>query len=340
MLGLRKDETLVHLADRVVIATVTRVPVPNGIGRVIIDVEFQIERTVKGQSRSGVLKITVPYYVSPSAILASFNFPQFSPGERYAIFLSRRSVPLEFVHLRGLAVSALGSIEDITELRPLLPPTRAVHRDTAFGRVPVSIVCAADPPSVQARHEAHLTLQDVADGFGERDILDELGAAASVWNGIGNVVVFVGPHGRFPISFTRELPLHGAGLAVTDWVLDRTGTVIDSRITLYLANEAGSIPWSLETRPGHFDLRSTLAHEIGHLLGLKHSSTIGDLMEGSAARKGTRRVMTDNDRARLREVYPYGAAVPRRVIEHAGRQLLELAGGFIAGSAADASEDE
>jgi hypothetical protein len=337
MLGLRKDETLVHLADRVVIATVTRVPVPQGLGRMIIEVEFQIERAIKGRPGTGELKIPVPYYVSPAAILTSFNFPPFSPGERYAIFLSRRNVPLEFVHLRGLAVSTVASIDDVTELRPLLPPARAGQRDTAFGRVPVSIVCAADPPTVQARHEAHLTLEHLPDHFDEREVLDELGASAAVWNGIGNVVVFVGPHGRFPVSFTRELPLHGAGLAVTDWVLDRQGTVIDARITLYLSNEAGPIPWSMEPKPGHFDLRSTLAHEIGHLLGLKHSSTIGDLMEGSAARKGARRVMTENDRTRLRDVYPFGAGVPRRVIEQAGRQLLELAGGILTGSAADSS---
>jgi hypothetical protein len=61
-------------------------------------------------------------------------------------------------------------------------------------------------------------------------------------------------------------------------------------------------------------------------------------MEGSAARKGTRRVMTENDRSRLREVYPFGAGIPRRVIERAGRQLLELAGGILAGSAADSSD--
>jgi hypothetical protein len=328
MLGLRKDETLVHLAERVVIATVTYVPVPKGLGRVVVDVEFQVERVLKGVPQAGALRIPVPYFVSPSAIFASFNFPQFSPGERYAIFISRRGIPLEFVHLRGLAVSALASIDDVTELRPLLPPARPGARDTAFGRVPISIVCATEPPEVQARHEAHLVLESVPEGFEARVLTDELGAAAATWNGIGNVVVFVGPHGRFPVSFTREIPLHGAGLAVTDWVLDRQGTMVDARITLYLTNEAGPIPWSLSTQPGHFDLRSTLAHEIGHLLGLKHSSAIGDLMEGSAARKGVRRTMTDNDRTRLRDVYPFGAGVSRQVMEQAGHQLLQLAHGL------------
>jgi hypothetical protein len=47
--------------------------------------------------------------------------------------------------------------------------------------------------------------------------------------------------------------------------------------------------------------------------------------------------MTENDRTRLRDVYPFGAGVPRRVIEQAGRQLLELAGGILTGSAADSS---
>jgi hypothetical protein len=51
-------------------------------------------------------------------------------------------------------------------------------------------------------------------------------------------------------------------------------------------------------------------------------------MEGSAARKGLRRTMTENDRARVREVYPFGAGIPRRAIEQAGHQLLRLASGW------------
>lgn len=324
MLALRKDETLVHLAERVLIATVVKVPVPRTLGRCVLEVEFQVERAFKGYTNRGLLKIPVPYHVSPSSIMPSFNFPHFSPGERYAIFLSRRGVPIEFVHLRGIPASEFRSIDNITELRPLMPPARTGTRDGAFGRVPVGVVCSTYPMSVQVRHEAHLVVTDVPNTLDARAVIEEFGAAAAMWNGIANIVVFVGPHGRFQISFTNELPLHGSGLAVTDWQLDRKGVIVDAQITLYLANEAGPIPWSLTPQPGHFDLRSTVAHEIGHLLGLRHSSVVGDLMEGSAARKGLRRTMTENDRARLREVYPFGHIVPE-LMDQAGKSLVRLA---------------
>lgn len=68
-----------------------------------------------------------------------------------------------------------------------------------------------------------------------------------------------------------------------------------------------------------------MAHEIGHVLGLRHSSTIGDLMEGSAARKGVRRTMTENDRLRLREVYPFGRGMSPDLVEQASRSLAHLA---------------
>jgi hypothetical protein len=48
-------------------------------------------------------------------------------------------------------------------------------------------------------------------------------------------------------------------------------------------------------------------------------------MEGSAARKGVRRAMTENDRARLREVYPHGAGLAPDALEQAGRSLVQLA---------------
>jgi hypothetical protein len=325
MLALRKDETLVHLSSSVVVATVLKVPVPRALGLCIVEVEFQVDRALKGQRSRGLLRVPVPYLVSPSGILPSFNFPPFSPGERYAIFLSPRDVPLEFVHLRGLSGEGVRSIEGVTDLRPLLPPARVGVRDAAFGRAPVSVVCAGEPASVDVRHEAHLVIENGPEGIHAHELREELGSAAAMWNGLGNVVVFVGPHGRFPISFSRERPLHGSGLAATDWQLDRHGTIVDARITIYEANEGGPIPWSVDTQPGAFDLRSTVAHEIGHVLGLRHSSRIGDLMEGSAARKGLRRSMTEGDRERMAAIYPFGQSLRAARLEHAGARLVRLA---------------
>jgi hypothetical protein len=61
---------------------------------------------------------------------------------------------------------------------------------------------------------------------------------------------------------------------------------------------------------GTFDLESTLTHEIGHLLGLKHSAVLGATMAESFARNGTRgivdfgpRTLSESDIAAIRDIY-------------------------------------
>ncbi len=61
---------------------------------------------------------------------------------------------------------------------------------------------------------------------------------------------------------------------------------------------------------GTFDLESTLTHEIGHLLGLRHSSVLGATMSGSLPKNGTfgladlaLRSLAESDVAAIRELY-------------------------------------
>ncbi len=61
---------------------------------------------------------------------------------------------------------------------------------------------------------------------------------------------------------------------------------------------------------GTFDLESTLTHEIGHLLGLRHSCVLGARMSGSLAKNGTlgladlaTRSLAENDISAIRELY-------------------------------------
>ena len=61
---------------------------------------------------------------------------------------------------------------------------------------------------------------------------------------------------------------------------------------------------------GTFDLESTLTHEIGHLLGLRHSDVLGSTMSDSLAKNGTfgladlaARSLSDSDISAVRELY-------------------------------------
>ncbi|HEX6622738.1 MAG TPA: matrixin family metalloprotease [Pyrinomonadaceae bacterium] len=68
--------------------------------------------------------------------------------------------------------------------------------------------------------------------------------------------------------------------------------------------------FSTDGTPDTFDLETTFAHEIGHVLGLEHSGLAGALMQPRQTRNGTfdlaairRRVLSDDDRAGLRAIY-------------------------------------
>src|ERR1044072_802231 len=95
-----------------------------------------------------------------------------------------------------------------------------------------------------------------------------------------------------------------------------TGAISEADIVInpYPFSETGAaLQFSTDGTPGTYDLESTMAHEIGHLLGLNHSRAMGATMQASQALNGTyglpaitERKLSDSDEAAIRGLYGAG----------------------------------
>ena len=114
-----------------------------------------------------------------------------------------------------------------------------------------------------------------------------------------------------------------------------TGEINEADIVInpYPYSETGAaLQFSTDGTPGTYDLESTLAHEIGHLLGLSHSHVIGATMQASQALNGTyglpaitERTLSDADQAAARSLYgprEKTGSIEGRILSSVGGSLL------------------
>ena len=114
-----------------------------------------------------------------------------------------------------------------------------------------------------------------------------------------------------------------------------TGEISEADIVInpYPYSETGAaLQFSTDGTPGTYDLESTLAHEIGHLLGLNHSHVIGATMQASQALNGTyglpaitERTLSDADQAAARSLYgprEKTGSIDGRILSSIGGNLL------------------
>jgi matrixin len=92
-----------------------------------------------------------------------------------------------------------------------------------------------------------------------------------------------------------------------------TGEISEADIAInpfpYSAEDV-PLQFSTDATPGTYDLESTFAHEIGHLLGLSHSAVIASTMQASQGLNGTyglpaltERTLSEADRTTARALY-------------------------------------
>ena len=142
----------------------------------------------------------------------------------------------------------------------------------------------------------------VADLDIQIDFSDKLSVSPSGVSGDGVSLITIAQSPENVLLFSKD-PL--ATSAKTRVFYSGKGFITEGDIVLNPFQQ-----FSTDGTFGTFDLESALTHEIGHLLGLRHSSVLGATMSDSLSKNGTfgladfgARTLAENDIAAVRELY-------------------------------------
>jgi hypothetical protein len=121
-----------------------------------------------------------------------------------------------------------------------------------------------------------------------------------------------------------------------------TGEISEADIVINpfpYSDQGELLQFSTDGTTGTYDLESTIAHEIGHLLGLNHSAVVGATMNPAQGLNGTygltaqtERTLSDVDLAAARHLYgpcENPASVKGRILNSVQGSLLSAAGAHV-----------
>ena len=150
--------------------------------------------------------------------------------------------------------------------------------------------------------------ENVADIEFQIDTADKQSVSSAGSAGVGVSVITVAQSAENILFFGSDAQSVSAKTRV---FYNRRGFITEADIVLNPFQQ-----FSTDGTFGTFDLQSTLTHEIGHLLGLRHSGVMGAVMSENLAKVGAlgfvdlgTRVLTESDIAAVRDLYGTGEAM-------------------------------
>ena len=242
-----------------------------------------------------------------------------------------RNIILTLLTLAALTASAFGSVvsgapgrADIQRLR-WKGRTVRIDVSTSLTRPNTNIKYGSDV--LGALQRSILAWQAVADIQIVVEPSDRQSVSPSGMTGDGVSLVTIAQTPENVMFFAKD---SDSASAKTRIFFNRSGSITEADIVLNPFQQ-----FSTDGTFGTFDLESTLTHEIGHLLGLRHSAVLGATMADSFARMGTfgiadtsPRTLSESDVAAIRDLYgPAGetsdccASVAGKLVSRSSRPL-------------------
>ncbi|MEQ1921236.1 MAG: matrixin family metalloprotease [Pyrinomonadaceae bacterium] len=159
-----------------------------------------------------------------------------------------------------------------------------------------------DSDVIAAIRRSFAAWQDVADIEFQIDVSDKQGVSPSGVAGDGISLITIASTPENVLLFGKDAQSVSAKTRV---FYNRKGFITEADIVLNPFQH-----FSTDGAFGTFDLQSTLTHEIGHLLGLKHSGVLGAAMSENLGKNTAAdtvdfepRALTDSDIAAVRDLY-------------------------------------
>lgn len=192
---------------------------------------------------------------------------------------------LVFLAMLAFGVSSRPAALEPTPQRTIRWPTRTIRLALSSSLINESTSIAAGSDVAGALRRA-VDSWSAASGIKFEIVSTDARSISGVGAGDGVNLITGAPTSENLATFRL-----GNNAAQTRVHFDRlTGAISEADIVInpYPRSEAGSaLLFSTDGTPGTYDLESTFAHEIGHLLGLNHSNVIAATMQETQGINGT-----------------------------------------------------